>query len=141
MPIRPENKHKYPWNWDSISRRIRVERAGNRCETCGVENGAVGARDKDGAWHDEAAIHGMNNDMGQAAFLLGFPKMIKIVLTVAHLDHNPANCDGMERGLPMLPKEKSNLRAWCQKCHNGYDAKTRHAGIGERAAKDQMKLF
>jgi len=41
----------------------------------------------------------------------------------------------------MLPKEKSNLRAWCQKCHNTYDAPMRRAGINERAAVEQMKLF
>jgi len=33
-----------------------------------------------------------------------------VVLTVAHLDHNPANCD------------PENLRAMCQRCHLAYDA-------------------
>ena len=37
--------------------------------------------------------------------------MIAIVLTVAHLDHNPANC------------EPDNLRALCQMCHLNYDLK------------------
>jgi 5-methylcytosine-specific restriction endonuclease McrA len=37
----------------------------------------------------------------------------KIVLTIAHLDHTPENCG------------RENLRALCQKCHNGYDAKHR----------------
>jgi len=35
MPI---NKSKYPSNWDSISSRIRFDRAQNRCEQCGAEN-------------------------------------------------------------------------------------------------------
>lgn len=112
MPIRKENRDKYPRCWMDISKRIRVERAGNRCEGCGAENYQ---------YHPETGS--------------------RVVLTVAHLDHNPANCDGMDKGLPMLPKEKSNLRAWCQKCHNGYDAKHRRAGINERAAKDQMEMF
>ncbi len=30
-PIRPENKDRYPKDWDEISKRVR-ERAGNRCE-------------------------------------------------------------------------------------------------------------
>ncbi|XBQ15818.1 MAG: hypothetical protein ABL308_12775 [Oceanicaulis sp.] len=34
----------------------------------------------------------------------------KVVLTIAHLDHDPAN------------SHPSNLRAWCQRCHNTYDA-------------------
>ena len=37
----------------------------------------------------------------------------RVVLTVAHLDHTPENCD------------PSNLRALCQRCHNKYDAKHR----------------
>lgn len=31
MPIRPENKHRYPPNWPEISREIK-DRAGWRCE-------------------------------------------------------------------------------------------------------------
>lgn len=34
----------------------------------------------------------------------------KVVCTVAHLDHVPENC------------EDNNLRFWCQRCHNTYDA-------------------
>jgi len=45
----------------------------------------------------------------------------KVVLTVAHLDHKPENC------------EAENLRAWCQRCHNVYDAPMRRRGIQERA--------
>ena len=37
-------------------------------------------------------------------------KLIMIVLTIAHLDHTPENCDD------------DNLRAWCQRHHLGYDA-------------------
>jgi hypothetical protein len=32
-----------------------------------------------------------------------------VVLTIAHLDHTPENCD------------PDNLRAWCQRCHLTYD--------------------
>ncbi len=37
----------------------------------------------------------------------------KVVITIAHLDHDPANND------------MDNLAALCQKCHNKYDAKHR----------------
>lgn len=88
MPIRPENKARYPKDWKQISLRIR-ERADQKCEDCGVENYSI----RDGS---------------------------KIVLTVAHLDHTPENCaDG-------------NLRAWCQRCHNRYDAPMRRQGIKQR---------
>ncbi len=33
-----------------------------------------------------------------------------VVLTVGHLDHQPENC------------RPENLRVWCQRCHNTYDA-------------------
>jgi 5-methylcytosine-specific restriction endonuclease McrA len=43
-----------------------------------------------------------------------------VVLTVAHLDHQPENCD------------PDNLMAMCQRCHNAYDAPMRRAGIKAR---------
>lgn len=93
MPIRPENKSRYPKNWKQIRQQI-LERANNRCEFCGVENHSLryrGVSDVDG---------------------LELPP-IRVVLTVAHLDHTPENCD------------PSNLRALCQRCHNRYDAEHR----------------
>ncbi|MDE2105505.1 MAG: hypothetical protein KGL39_50225 [Patescibacteria group bacterium] len=129
MPIRPENRARYPKNWPQISAEIRG-RAGNRCEECGVANGELGARWHDGTWLP--AIPDGDNGIrlqwprpgeyrlfrhgGIAADL----KIVRIVLTVAHLDHTPENCD------------PGNLRAWCQRCHNRYDAAARRAGIRER---------
>lgn len=40
-------------------------------------------------------------------------KPFQIVLTIAHLDHNPQN------------NNPDNLRALCQKCHNNYDKEHR----------------
>lgn len=37
MPIKPENRGRYPKDWKQIRERILL-RAGNRCEFCGVEN-------------------------------------------------------------------------------------------------------
>src|ERR1039458_336257 len=93
MPIRPENKLRYPKDWPAISKRIR-ERADNLCEHCDVPNGSR-----------------RENSAG---------KMVTIVLTVAHLDHQPENC------------ADENLAALCQKCHNSYDAPVRAAGIKAR---------
>ena len=85
MPIKPENKSRYPKNWKEIRQHI-LERASNKCEFCGVEN----------------HTYRLNETTG---------KEVRIVLTVAHLDNTPENCD------------PSNLRALCQKCHLSYDAK------------------
>jgi 5-methylcytosine-specific restriction endonuclease McrA len=38
MPIRPENKGRYPKDWKLRSRFVRFYRARNRCEWCGCEN-------------------------------------------------------------------------------------------------------
>jgi hypothetical protein len=39
MPIRPENKARYPADWKLRSLFVRTYRAKNRCEWCGAENG------------------------------------------------------------------------------------------------------
>jgi len=38
MPIRPENRARYPADWKARSRFVRFYRARNRCEWCGAEN-------------------------------------------------------------------------------------------------------
>jgi 5-methylcytosine-specific restriction endonuclease McrA len=90
MPIRAENRARYPRDWKAISLAIR-ERANWKCEECGAANG------------EPHPITGS-----------------RVVLTVAHLDHVPEHC------------EPANLRAWCQRCHNRYDAPMRAAGIKAR---------
>ena len=87
MPIKPENKKRYPANCKQIRESI-LERAHNRCEFCGKQNHTY-------FWNEKTG------------------KMVKVVLTIAHLDHTPENCD------------PENLRALCQACHNRYDAKHR----------------
>lgn len=39
MPIRPENRGRYPADWALRSRFVRFYRARNRCEWCQAENG------------------------------------------------------------------------------------------------------
>jgi len=51
MPMR---KDAYPSDWPKISRSVR-ERAGQKCQRCGVANGAVIFRSVDGqSWYDPA---------------------------------------------------------------------------------------
>lgn len=111
MPIKPENKKRYPANWKQISEEIRFNRANNRCEVCGIEN--------------HTTVHSFTEngetvwrplDIGEWYFK-GCPKTVKVILTVAHLDHQPENCD------------PGNLKAMCQKCHNSYDRKHRDKTI------------
>ena len=42
----PCDYSKYPKNWKAEIRPRIQQRAGNKCEKCGVENHAIGARDR-----------------------------------------------------------------------------------------------
>lgn len=124
MPIRPENKARYPKGWPEISRRKREE-AGNKCEWCKAPNRTLVYRFDTGEYMlMDGAVHDPNN-----GDLLGYCKgseapkgrFIEIVLTVAHLDHTPENIDD------------DNLAALCQRCHNRYDQPKRIEGRRKRA--------
>jgi len=110
VPILPENRDRYPENWPQIRGEILAragetgegeEREEARCEWCGAEN---------------RKPHPVTGSM--------------VVLTIAHLDHQPENCD------------PTNLRALCQKCHNGYDVRHRRSTRARnRVAAGQMELI
>lgn len=122
MPIKPENKALYPANWTEISYRIR-QRAHNRCEWCGVENMTIIHR-----FHSDKALW-ITGDQWQrlpSTEKLLWGNEIKVILTVAHLDHNPANC------------ADDNLKALCQKCHLTYDAQ--HHTVNAKKTRRQKRL-
>lgn len=119
----PMDYSKYHPDWKAISKRIREDRAGNKCEWCSVENKAVGARDKRGEFHTEDEISGMGGQEGDALFPNGYPNMIRIVLTVAHLNHDIAD------------NRDENLACLCQKCHNGHDVQYRQGHAKETRQK------
>jgi 5-methylcytosine-specific restriction endonuclease McrA len=114
MPVRPENKSRYPKpkDWKVIRERIlaRASRGPDNwatCEHCGAPNHCWVERT---AWEADSWELCQPSDGG-----------VYVVLTIAHLDHTPENCDD------------ENLRALCQLCHNRYDGPTRAAGKLERA--------
>lgn len=103
MPIRPENKGSYPADWPAISKSIR-QRAGNVCE-----------------WPGCGAVNGQPNPLTGS----------KVVLTVAHLDHDPSG------------RDPARLMAMCQLHHLRYDA-AHHAATAartRRAALATLELF
>jgi hypothetical protein len=107
MPISAEKRKLYPKNWKEIRAAI-LERACNCCEECGVRNHAYGARDKDGDWHDANDIASMSCSTGEALWP-EYPTEIKIVLTIAHLNHD------------VTDNRPANLKALCQKHHLALD--------------------
>lgn len=118
MPIKPENKCRYPADWKEIRARI-LKRARDCCEQCRVANGDMIVRgiDKDAGTFQRFEGDGEVYD-AEDGRLLGRCKAseysgnrwTKIVLTIAHLDHVPEHC------------EDDNLKALCQRCHLAYDA-------------------
>lgn len=68
MPIKPENRSRYPKDWKKISKSVR-DLAGNRC---------VGSP----AYPDCRAENGKPHPVTGST----------VVLTVGHLDHQPENC-------------------------------------------------
>lgn len=106
-PIRAENRDRYPDDWPAISERIRFDRAGGRCECDGRCGSGHGGRCD--AWNYQP--HPVTESV--------------VVLTVAHLDHTPENCDD------------ENLMAMCQRCHLSYD---RHIHIATaRRTRDERR--
>ena len=111
MPIRPEQRALYPKDWAAISLRVR-ERAGQRCEQCRAPNGQQVARAADRYMLEDGQVfHAETGEFLGHERGSEFPalRFTKIVLTVAHLDHDPRNNDD------------TNLRALCQRCHLAYD--------------------
>lgn len=81
----------YPANWKTeIVPRIR-ERAGNRCEWCGLPN------------------HAYVNKMTRQLVLPDEEKAVWIICTTAHINHD------------INDNRDENLAYLCQKCHNGHD--------------------
>lgn len=116
MPI---DYSKYPKDWKSgIVPRI-LYRANNCCENCRLENGqsvySVGLKILDYNKYKVKRIWLTNeSDITRIAVFQHWedPKWIKVVLTIAHLDHDETNHDVKD----------DRLAAWCQYCHLNYDA-------------------
>lgn len=134
MPI---DYKDYPPNWKTeIVPRI-LERDGNRCKLCGIANHKVIRRIPPDRWRHpspqewdmiHSKVRNSHITFLQSVKLLGFTR---IVLTVAHLDHDHNNNDD------------ENLCALCQRCHLTHD-KQQHAynrKYGRNWKKYQLKLF
>lgn len=107
MPIRPDQRNRYPADWSALSSEIRFLRAQGRCEC----EGECGRNHTDRC----TAIHSHRSPYSGS----------KVVLTTAHLDHTPENCD------------PANLRAMCQACHLAYDRDHHAATRATRKAETE----
>src|SRR3990167_9736278 len=125
VPISKENLKRYPADWKAIRQEV-LERAGHKCEQCGVPNHAFRVKSVN-RW-SMSEIEALNiADYGEIPTY--------IVLTVAHLNHQPEDCGE--------PGNRPNLAAWCQRCHLAYDHEhhMRNAHQTRRGRKASGDLF
>jgi 5-methylcytosine-specific restriction endonuclease McrA len=98
MPI---DYKKYPANWKTEIVPSVIKRSGDCCEHCGLVNKMI--------------VYSVKADGGKTRWMTGYhpsAKRVKVVLTVAHLDHDESNKNvKIER-----------LMALCQRCHLRYDS-------------------
>lgn len=152
MPIKPENRTRYPADWPAISLDAKV-RARWRCQHpgCTARQYAVGSwelRNEPGellpTWRwlpiggnipcdmagggelsfaEARAVADANNGYGT--------KYVVIVLTVAHLNHQPEDC------------RPENLAAMCQRHHLAYDHQhhQHNAWATRRSRSGNLELF
>jgi len=100
----PFDRSRYPDEWEEMREAV-LERAGNRCEGSPL-------------YPECRAANGLPHPVTGS----------RVVLTIAHLDHDPEECRDLER-----------LRAWCQRCHLAYD-RPRHVAKA-RASRHARKAL
>lgn len=122
MPIRPENRHRYPPDWALRSHFVRFMRARGCCEWCGVPHGWEVWRHPDNhrAWWARCELEPAGHRVRQTCAEVrldpptNFAGPVRIVLTCAHV------YDDRPEAASLL-----NLAALCQLCHNRHDAQAR----------------
>ena len=123
MPVRDEMKPMYARDFARVKAEA-MERAGGRCQRCGRADKATHVVGVDGRWRD-AAGGGWRTDRGAPATAPDPSKThtTRTVLTLAHLDQDPANDD------------PANLAILCQRCHLAHDRAAQ-----QRARRDHALL-
>ena len=114
-PMKAEHKKRYLDNWEYISAYIRHERAKNKCESCGLQNGLHIKRLPNNKYRICTPLEMEELTEFKIAMKLKHLsackrlRITKINLSVAHLNFNESD------------NRHANLKALCQKCHNQHD--------------------
>ncbi len=112
MPIRPENRARYPKTWRAMVAQAHV-RSGGRCE-CDGRCGLVHEGGRCDAWHGKP--HPVTESI--------------VVLTLAHF-----------HGVPLEETVIDRMMHACQRCHNKYDAPMRAAGVARRREEERRRVL
>lgn len=117
MPI---DYKKYPPNWLKEIRPRIMARANDKCEVCGLEHKqvvyAIKLKINENGNYKLKTIWFRVKEDAEREDLMNNLKEVKVILTIAHLDHDELNHD--------IKDER--LMAMCQICHLRYDAKEKY---------------
>lgn len=117
MPI---DYKKYPPNWLKEIRPRIMARANDKCECCGLEHKqvvyAIKLKINDSGNYKLKTIWFRVKEDAEREDLLNNLKEVKVILTIAHLDHDEENHEVKDE----------RLKAMCQICHLRYDAKEKY---------------
>lgn len=151
MPIKPENRALYPTDWPQVRART-LKRAGWRCmhPGCSARQYSVGCWHRPGGGEWKWLPHWGDNDnprtyaearqvaaeesftrFGDGPVPPGELPIIVIVLTIAHLNHDPTD------------NRDENLAALCQRHHlaHDHDHHRANAQATRRAKAGTLELF
>ena len=126
MPVKDWSK--YPKDWKEIRKRI-LDRDDHCCKECGIPNYSIGYRDEKGKWYP--IEHSLQGDEDAADAKRKGYKIIKIVLTIAHLNHDTTD------------NRDENMAALCQLHHLRLDLNQHKTNAREtlRKKKGLQELF
>lgn len=120
MPI---DYKRYPANWKSYIVPTVLARAKDCCEQCGLKNKQtvwrvhMNVKDIDGRYKQRSIWFRVFADAARESdYNTAYMKPVKVVLTIAHLDHDETN----------ESVQLDRLKAMCQVCHLRYDAEEKY---------------
>jgi len=119
MPI---DYNKYPPDWKTIIVPRILKRANDHCESCGIKNKSIAVsiplkiNDKGKYKIKRLWITNHSDVIRLKPLATGDVYPVKVILTIAHLDHDEQNLNVTDQ----------RLKALCQYCHLNYDAKEKY---------------
>lgn len=119
MPI---DYSRYPPGWLKVIRPRIMKRANNKCEICGLEHLStvyaikLQVKDEDSRYKPRSIWFRNEDDAKREGTHWTEYKPVKVVITIAHLDHDETNHEVTD----------DRLMALCQICHLRSDAKEKY---------------
>lgn len=132
----PMDKSRYPRDWAAIALSIKTaadwtcQQCGRPCFKPGEDSFDFEERLQSSAEWEKWLDQLLDEEITEEHGVVWVPRPGRFILTVAHLDQNPAN------------NAPSNLKALCSVCHLRHDAPFRKANSqAKRERQGQLNVF